>query len=119
MKKILGIVVLGLLLSGCAYEYEPPKPDFAGTLGSYNYEVYLKYREWGGCEAVLNLKNNNSKIQTVYVELTAFDDKGKNVDMTNFIISNLSKNETAERDSAFTRVSCYDIKKLRISIKDY
>ena len=119
MKKIFLIFFFSLFLSSCAYEYTPPQPDFQGEIEKYKYKVFLNYREFGGCEAVLNLTHNYNETQTVYVELTAFDENNKNVDMTNYIINNLYQNETAERDSVFTRVSCYDIRKLRISIKDY
>ena len=102
----------------CAYEYTPPKPDFKGTLAEYDYEIFLSYSEIG-CESVLKIKNNSSQSQSTYIELTAFDGTDTNVDMTNYMIS-LGSNEVAERSSTFTRIDyCSEIKKIRISIKDY
>lgn len=118
MKNIISFFILLFFLNSCAYEYTPPEPDFKGNLSEYNYEVYLSYSEIG-CEAALKIKNNSSKSQSTYIELTAFDENDTNVDMTNYIIS-LGSNEVAERNSTFTRVDyCSEIRKLRISIKDY
>lgn len=118
MKNILRNLVLLFLLNACAYEITPPEPDFKGNLEEFNYEIYLSYSEIG-CEAELRLKNNSSKSQSAYVELTAFDEKNTNVDMTNYIIT-LGANELAKRSSTFTRVGyCSEIRKLRIAIKDY
>ena len=118
MKNILKTFILLFFLSSCAYEYTPPEPDFKGNLEEYNYEIFLSYSEIG-CEAKLKIKNNSSKSQSAYVELTVFDEKDVNVDMTNYMIS-LGTSETAERSSTFTRVDyCSEVRKLRISIKDY
>lgn len=118
MKNVFKTLVLLFLLNACAYEYTPPEPDFKGNLEEYNYEIFLSYSEIG-CEAKLKIKNNSSKSQSAYVELTAFDEKDVNVDMTNYMIS-LGTSETAERSSTFTRVDyCSEVRKLRISIKDY
>jgi hypothetical protein len=118
MKNILRTFILLFFLNSCAYEYTPPKPDFKGTSAEYDYEIFLSYSEIG-CESVLKIKNNSSQSQSAYIELTAFDGNDTNVDMTNYMIS-LGSNEVAERSSTFIRVDyCSEIKKIRISIKDY
>lgn len=118
MRNILKTFIILFFLTSCAYEYTPPEPDFKGTSAEYDYEIFLSYSEIG-CESVLKIKNNSSQSQSAYIELTAFDENNTNVDMTNYIIS-LGSNEVAERSSTFTRVDyCSEIRKLRISIKDY
>ena len=120
MKKKLIIITFFLILTQCAYDYAPPKPDMTFSFKNGDYlEVWFDYSSIG-CEAKINIRNNSTKNKSVYVELTAYDRDEKNIDSTNFYISNLNSNEVAERSSVFTRVDyCGEIGKVSARSRSY
>ncbi len=120
MRHLVMFLMMPVFLISCAYDYAPPQPDMTFSLKNGDYlEIYFGYSSIG-CEAKINIRNNSNRSKSIYIELTAYDRDGKNIDSTNFLINNLNSNEIAERSSVFTRVDyCGDIGKISAGSRSY
>ena len=103
MKKLLGIMVLGLLLSGCAYGNASSQTNINGTIGNYYYEG-AAVSEAGRCYGSLKVTNNYDDIKSPIFKLIAHDSNGVNIDSITFKFQDLFPGETIFRKDLFFEV---------------
>ena len=83
----------------------------------YYIEAYtLRPRGFGSnCEAHILITNNNSSENELYVEIQAVDKEKSIIEVANFLIKNVNKNETIQKSSIFNEIkSCSKVKNLNI-----
>ena len=105
MKKFLAILVLGLLLSGCA-----TGPAFTGTYGGHAYSVSYNIGSFipPYCEPTVVVRNDTGSTKNVRAHLTAVTKNNINVDRVSIPFGNLLPGETAQRSGYFQRLAPYD-----------
>ena len=82
-------------------------------------DVKLTYGTPSGCKANLTVLNKTSKsFNSVYVEVTIFDERGVNIDMLNFSVG-VNPRETVIRDRTFYKYNCYDTNDVKITKTSY
>ena len=90
MKKLLGILVIGLLLSGNAYAHDNPKET---KLTCEYIETY--YRNWDG-EQFGETINDESAVKSIYFNIIKREDN-EYVFKTNMHMSNLDNSFVGEK----------------------
>lgn len=118
MKKILLILFL-FLISCSTPTYQTGNRSATIINADLQIDVKLTYGTPSGCKANLTVLNKTSKsFNSVYVEVTIFDEKGVNIDMLNFSVG-VNPRETVIRDRTFYKYKCYETNDVKITKTSY
>lgn len=118
MNRLLLILFL-LLISCSTPTYKTGNRVDTVINADLQIDVKLTYGTPKGCKANLTVLNKTSKsFNSVYVEVTIYDERGVNIDMVNFSVG-VNPQETVIRDRTFYKYECYQTNDVKITKTSY